>query len=95
MSQVSTGKPLGYYGCDTSLSAMQTLQAAYGSVLERMSIHVKISAIVSLLEVLAEVENLSVSAQESVNLSYLLKKFHEQGGREQTIALLRAIVERL
>ncbi len=97
MSQASMGtsKPLGYYGCDTSLPAMQTLQAAYGSNLEKMRTEVTGAAMGVLTEILSQEESVKMQPQEFVNLSFLLERLHKQGGREQTIALLKAIVESL
>lgn len=87
--------PLDFYGVNTSLPAIQSLQEAYGLDLERLQTEDKGAIMIILSEILQQENKLGIELPRSIELSSTMDQLYQQGGREQLVALLRFVFERL
>ncbi|MDJ0674390.1 MAG: hypothetical protein QNJ36_03140 [Calothrix sp. MO_167.B42] len=87
--------PLGFYGVDTSLPAIQSLQNTYGLELERLENEHQHTAMLVAYSTLYPHNECGIELKPSGRLTSTFRDLHQQGGREQLLALLKFIVNRL
>ena len=87
--------PLGFYGVKASLPAIQSLQETYGLDLERLQPEDKGAIVLVIAEIIQQTNAQKIKMPKLIELSSNMEQLYRQGGREQVLALLKFVVERL